>query len=198
MHQQFSHAKAIDSAYSVTHIHKWPVSLRPAFRETLEAHLTQQLLMLERYCVEYDHPVHIENTFHPLSFYRWFFGVVERLELRYIHCCFDIGHAKIWSQESLPQWFQWLHELESKGVHLHFHLHANNGLADQHLSFVESETLGLNAADDYTQAWDYFTAIAELHRQFPDNRKVFEVKPALALENMERVMQHQTDPGSLP
>ncbi|MEB4589467.1 hypothetical protein VSS37_00605 [Candidatus Thiothrix sp. Deng01] len=188
LREQFAMAKAIGSAYSIVHLHKWPLSQHPAFRETLVEHLVRQLRRLEQFCSEYDHPVHIENTFHPLSFYRWFFGLVERLELRYIHCCFDIGHAKIWSQESLPQWLQWLHELDETGVRLHFHLHANNGLADQHLAFVESENLGLNKADDYTQTGDYFAAIASLHQQFPDSRKVFEVKPALALENMELVM----------
>ncbi|MEZ5454086.1 MAG: hypothetical protein R3E93_14900 [Thiothrix sp.] len=188
LHQQFADARALGSDYSVAHVHKWPVSLRPAFRETLAEHLTRQLLLLERFCAEYDHPVHIENTFHPLAFYQWLFALVERLELRYIHCCFDIGHAKIWSQESLPQWLQWLHELEDKGVRLHFHLHANNGLADQHLAFVESESLGLNRADDYIQAGDYFVAIARLHQQFPESHKVFEVKPVLALENMALVM----------
>jgi hypothetical protein len=195
LHQQFSHAKAIGSAYSITHVHQWPVSQRPAFRDALSEHLVRQLRLLERFCVEYDHPVHIENTFHSLAFYRWFFGIVERLELRYIHCCFDIGHAKIWSPENLPQWLQWLHELEGKGVRLHFHLHANNGLSDQHLTFVESESLGLNRADDYTQAWDYFTALAQLHQQFPDSRKVFEVKPALAVANMELVMSRTFDPA---
>jgi hypothetical protein len=123
------------------------------------------------------------------------FALVERLELRYIHCCFDLGHAKIWSPESLPQWLQWLHELEIKDVRLHFHLHANNGLTDQHLTFVESESLGLNGSDGYTQAWDYFAAIAQLHQQFPDSRKVFEVKPALAVENMDLVMSRTFDPA---
>ena len=65
---------------------------------------------------------------------------------------------------------------------------ANNGLTDQHLTFVESESLGLNSADDYTQTWDYFTALAQLHQQFPDSHKVFEVKPGLAVANMELVM----------
>ncbi len=188
LHQQFSSANAIGSAYSIMHAHKYSLSHRPAFREALGEHLTRQLRLLERFCAEYDHPVHIENTFHSLAFYRWLFELVERLELRYVHCCFDIGHAKIWSPESLPQWLQWLHELESKGVRLHFHLHANNGLTDQHLTFVESESLGLNRADDYTQAWDYFTALAQLHEQFTDSRKVFEVKPARAVANMEWVM----------
>lgn len=185
LHQQFTSAKAIGSAYSIMHAHKYSLSQRPAFREALGEHLVRQLRLLERFCTEYDHPVHIENTFHSLAFYRWLFELVERLELRYVHCCLDIGHAKIWSPESLPQW---LHELEGKGVRLHFHLHANNGLTDQHLTFVESESLGLNRADDYTQTWDYFTALAQLHQQFPDSRKVFEVKPALAVANMELVM----------
>ncbi len=198
LHQQFASAKTLGSAYSVTHIHKWPVSNRPAFHEALTEHLTRQLLLLERFCTEYDHPVHIENTFHPLAFYRWFFELVERLELRYVHCCFDLGHAKVWSPETLPEWLQWLHELEGKGVRLHFHLHANNGLSDQHLSFVESEDLGLNAADDYTRTGDYFAALSHLHQQFPDSRKVFEVKPAQAVANMELVMSRLNSPTNNP
>jgi sugar phosphate isomerase/epimerase len=195
LREQFAMAKAIGSDYSVTHIHKWPVSQRPAFRDALEKHLVKQLQLLERFCAEYDHPVHIENTFHPLAFYRWFFGIVERLELRYVHVCFDIGHAKVWSPESLPEWMQWLHEREENGLRLHFHLHANNGLTDQHLTFVESEQLGLNAADAYTQEGDYFAAIAQLHQQFPTSRKMFEVKPALAVANMELVMARVASPN---
>lgn len=189
LHQQLMQAQELRSAYSITHLHNTPTSQRPAHRQSLAEHLTRQLLVMEAICAEYQHPIFIENTYHNLEFYRWFFALVERLGLRYIHHCFDIGHAKIWSQESLPEWVLWLHELADKGFQLHFHLHANHGLADEHLAFVEVEQEGLNAADGYTVKWDYFEAMAALQAAFPTSRKVFEVKPWYAVKNMEFVMQ---------
>lgn len=188
LHQQLILAQEIGSSYSITHIHHLPTSQRPAHRKALAEHLTRQLQTLEAICAEYQHPIYIENTYHNLEFYRWFFELVERLELLHIHHCFDIGHAKIWSQEKLPQWLLWLRELSDKGFHIHFHLHANNGLADQHLAFVETEVSGMNRADSYTLKWDYFEAMAELRDHFPTSRKVFEVKPWYALDNMALVM----------
>ncbi|QLQ31949.1 MAG: sugar phosphate isomerase/epimerase [Candidatus Thiothrix singaporensis] len=188
LHQQLTQAQEIGSTYSITHLHNRPTSQRPAHRKALAEHLTRQLRVLEAVCAEHQHPIHIENTYHNLEFYRWFFDLVERLELRHIHHCFDIGHAKIWSLEKLPQWFLWLRELADRGFRIHFHLHANNGLADQHLSFVETEAAGMNRADSYTLKWDYFEAMAELREHFPASRKVFEVKPWQALENMALVM----------
>lgn len=189
LHQQLALAHEIGSSYSITHIHNMPTSQRPAHRKALAEHLTRQLQALESICAEHQHPIHIENTYHNLEFYRWFFDLVERLELPHIHHCFDIGHAKIWSQEKLPQWILWLRELAGRGFRIHFHLHANNGLADQHLSFVETEASGMNHADSYTLKWDYFEAMTELHDHFPTSRKVFEVKPWYALDNMALVMR---------
>ena len=187
LHQQMALAQRLGSAYSVTHLHYAATTQRVDHRDRLGQHLAQQLQVLERVCAEYDHPVHIENTFHNLEQYRWFFDLVQRLDLKYVHHCFDLGHAKVWSQESLPQWILWLRELRAKGLRLHFHLHANNGLADQHLSFVEAEEQGLNTADSYTLKWDYFAAMAQLQQHFPECRKVFEVKPHYALANMTLV-----------
>lgn len=189
LRQQMEQAQELGSSYSVTHVHHTPTSQRPTHRKALAEYLTRQLQVLENICAEYQHPVHIENTYHNLEFYRWFFELVERLELRYIHHCFDIGHAKIWSQEKLPQWVLWLRDLADRGFRIHFHLHANNGLADQHLSFVEAEVSGMNRVDSYTLKWDYFEAMAELREHFPTSRKVFEVKPWYALDNMALVME---------
>jgi hypothetical protein len=189
LRQQIAQAQSIGSSYSITHLHKMPVPRRAVFRDSLAAYLTQQLQVLERICSELDHPLYVENTFHGLEVHRWFFDLVERLELRYVHHCFDLGHAKLWSEETLPEWLQWLEALTEKGFKLHFHLHANNGLWDQHLAFTEVLVQGLDAADAYTPQWDYFAVLAQLRDRFPLSRKVFEVKPQQALANMALVQE---------
>ncbi|MEJ2619399.1 MAG: hypothetical protein P8163_03885 [Candidatus Thiodiazotropha sp.] len=41
-------------------------------------------------------------------------------------------------------------ESENSGKGIHFHLHANRGLSDDHLSFIEAEWLDIIKADRYT------------------------------------------------
>jgi len=188
LHQQLNLAKSIRSDYAVTHLHTFPTNQRPEFRAELAAYLTPRLQLMNRIAAEYDHPIHIENTFHNLAFYRWFFTLVASLDLPYIHQCFDLGHAKLWSTDAFNAWLVWLEEQTAQGIHLHFHLHANNGLADQHLSFPEAEALALTQVDSYTQQYDYFQVLQTLQQCFPESRKVFEVKPLLATQNMQRVM----------
>ena len=188
LHQQLCLAKSIRSDYAITHLHHMPTNQRPAFRAQLAAYLTPRLQLMNRIAAEYDHPIHIENTFHSLAFYRWLFELVESLDLPYIQQCFDLGHAKLWSQDPLSAWIAWLNEQTANGFRLHFHLHANNGLADQHLSFPEAEAQGFTQADSYTENGDYFHALQWLQMQFPNSRKVFEVKPHAAIANMQRVM----------
>ena len=189
LHQQLAQAKSIRSDYAITHLHTFPTNQRPEFRAELAAHLTPRLQLMNRIAAEYDHPIHIENTFHNLAFYRWFFELVTALDLPYIHQCFDLGHAKLWSTDTFSAWLAWLQEQTAKGFHLHFHLHANNGLTDQHLAFTEAKGQGLTQADSYTQRWDYFQVLHVLQQHFPQSRKVFEVKPLLATQNMQLVMQ---------
>ena len=189
LHAQLALAKSIRSDYAITHLHTFPTNQRPEFRDELAAYLTPRLQLMNRIAAEYEHPIHIENTFHSLDFYQWFFALVAALELPYIHQCFDLGHAKLWSRDPLSAWLAWLQQQSANGVQLHFHLHANNGLADQHLAFTEAEPQGFTQADSYTEERDYFQVLQTLQQQFPNSRKVFEVKPLLATQNMQRVMQ---------
>lgn len=187
LHQQLQQALTLGSAYSVTHLNVYPTTQRTASYPALAEYLRAPLQILEKIGAEYGHPVHLENTFHTLPFYRWFFERIVEMELPHVHVCFDLGHAHIWSHETLAQWLDWLAGLQTQGKRLHFHLHVNNGLADQHLSFVETG-LDSSQAPAYTGQGGYAAALASLHSRFPHSRKVFEVKPCYALANMELVM----------
>lgn len=186
---QIEKSLSLGSSYSITHVSHTPMSPRMEKEDAVFQHLMENCVALEALCERYDnYPVYIENTFHGLHFYRYLFESIAEAGLGNIHFCFDLGHAKLWSQETLAQWLQFLLELQMQGFSLHFHLHNNAGISDDHLSFVEAEPIGLNAPDEFTEALDYLTALREIQRFFPGSRKVFEVSPALALQNLEFVL----------
>jgi hypothetical protein len=95
----------------------------------------------------------------------------------------------VWSSEPLWEWLAFLDDLCADGLELHFHLHADSGLADDHLSFPEAECRGFTTPDHFTAPWDSFEALSVIDQRFPRARKVFEVAPQQALGNQERVSE---------
>jgi sugar phosphate isomerase/epimerase len=184
LRQQIDLSLSLRSSYSITHISRFPLPTKASRRRPLAEKLLANLQRIEGLCREYRYPIFIENTYHGLNFYRRLFKLIEFAELRHIHFCFDIGHAKVWSGATLEEWFTFLQELQDKGTLIHFHLHANRGLSDEHLSFVQAESLGITGPDEFTEKWDYFTVLNEIDWRFPESRKVFEVPAKEAIENL--------------
>lgn len=187
LREQMEFSLAIGAAYAVNHIAAYPMSPRPAYREALVDRLTDDLTHLNVLCGEYGLPIHIENTFHALPFYRQIFNIIQGHGLSQLHFCFDIGHAKVWSSQPLSEWVAFMEELEEVGIRIHFHLHANSGLMDEHLPLMEAECQGHTGPDDFTGRWDFHEAIAQLDERFPAARKVFEVPTGKALGNLRHV-----------
>lgn len=178
-------ARDFGSAYSVVHAANMPLTPRAGKQTALVAHLLDNLARAEAVCSKHDYGLHVENVYHPLGLYRRLFeGVVARGLMR-IHFCFDIGHAKVWSAETLDDWLTFLDELNSQGIRLHFHLHANRGLIDEHLALAEAEAMGICGPDGYFNADGYPGAYRTIGRRFPDAVKVFEVKSDQAIANLE-------------
>jgi hypothetical protein len=90
-----------------------------------------------------------------VRFYRRFFGQILERDIARAHVCFDLGHAKVWATDSLADWLALLGDLAAAGLRLHFHLHANRGLADEHLSFIEAERIGITGPDAFAGPRDY-------------------------------------------
>jgi len=181
-------ARTLGSAYSILHTAHGPVTLRPAKRSVLMTRLLDNLERAEDLCEKHDYRLHLENVFQPLSFYREFFdGILDR-GLSRMHFCFDIGHAKVWSTDTLEDWIGFMQELEAEGIALHFHLHANQGLDDDHLSLAEAAALGITSADGYYNAHGYPGAYWLIEQHFPEAVKVFEVKAEHAISNLESVV----------
>jgi len=188
LREQLTLAGRLGAAYVITHLSPYPMPARPELREPLLEFLCTGLRFAMPICRDLGLEVHIENTYHGVGLCRWFHqGVLER-GIQGVHVCFDIGHAKVWSTESLQDWLALLSELSAAGLRLHFHLHANRGLGDEHLSFLEAERLGITGPDRFTGGLDYYQGLAEIAGRFPGAVKVFEVPAAEAEGNLEHVL----------
>lgn len=179
--------KKLGSDYSIIHVAPSPFTIQPENKSRILESILPNLRALNDLCERKHYAVYVENTFGGVSFYRELFTRITAENLRSINFCFDIGHAKIWSGNNLSSWLGFLEDLTGEGCKLHFHLHNNRGRFDDHLSFVESETEGLNTADAYTGSLDYLQTLNRIEQQFPDSRKIFEVKAQLAIANLEYV-----------
>jgi hypothetical protein len=182
-------AARMGATYSVIHVSRHAMTARRAHWPTLMKRLGDHLELIEEVCAELDSMMYVENTFHPIPFYEALFDEVAARGFVRIHQCFDLGHAKVWSDQPLAEWLDFLERQQRAGRRLHFHLHANHGFIDDHLSFVEAERLGMIRPDSYLGAWSYFDALDQVRRRFPSSRKVFEVPADEALANMELVTQ---------
>lgn len=180
-------ASALGSRYSIIHTAKHPMTPRRASRASMLGRLLDNLSLADPLCAARDYRLYLENTYHALDFYAGLFEGVRARGLRNIGFCFDIGHARVWSTESLEQWFGFLAELRGAGIGLHCHLHANGGLGDDHLSLMEAIDRGIDGPDDDYNPWGYPRGYWELERRFPDAVKVFEVKDTLAIDNLQQV-----------
>ena len=189
LRRQIENSLRWGASYAINHLSAFTLTPRPENQQALEQKLTNHLRILNRLCREYNFPIHIENTYHEIEFYRRIMLNIQRHGLDQLHFCFDFGHAKVWSLRPLRAWFDFLSELERSGMRLHFHLHTNRGLSDEHLSFLDAEWIGLCELDEYTAPWNSFEALAMLEQRFPEARKVMEVQPSEARENLQRVLE---------
>ena len=74
-----------------------------------------------------------EKTVESLNWFEEFFDEWDRLGLApQTGFTLDIGHARVWQRTSLEHWLQFTQQLQARGFELHFHVHGNNGEADQH------------------------------------------------------------------
>ncbi len=188
----------LGSAYSVLHTASLPMTLRPGRRPALLKLLLDNLERAEELCAAHDYRLYLENVFHPLSFYRDIFEGVHARGLSRIHFCFDIGHAKLWSGETLKDWIAFMEELAAMGFGLHCHLHANQGFTDEHLSMAEVDALGIGGADGYYNTYGYPEAFWVIEEHFPSAVKVFEVKTEQAIANLETVAAAHSSSDAYP
>lgn len=187
LREDIATAHKLGAPYAVHHIAKNPMTRRKEYQPQMMAMVLDALKRAEEICVEEDFTLYVENTYEPLTFYWKLFETLHAEEYRQLQFCFDIGHAKIWSDATFDEWMLFLGKLEQMGFEIHFHLHANRGLLDEHLSFVEMEALGFDGNDYAFSDNTYAQMLEKIMTRFPQNRKIFEVKSQYAIENMQWV-----------
>lgn len=176
-------ALTIGSRYSIVHVSNYPTTCRVSNGSTLRKRLSNNLQRAEELCTLYNYRLHIENDFQSISFYRYLFEHIRDLNLKCLHFCLDIGHAKIWSNETLSQWLDFAEELVREGFSIHCHLHANSGFGDEHLSIAEARIRGITEPDGDFNPFGYPLAFWEVDRRLPEAIKIFEVKSTEAIAN---------------
>lgn len=182
-------AKDLGATYGIQHISASPMTSQKLYWKEMFASLINACRQAETLCRVHDFAIYIENTYESIDFYRTLFDDIRQQGFNHIHFCFDIGHAKIWSGETFEMWMAFLLELKNKKFKLHFHLHANRGLRDEHLSFIEMEEMGFDGNDGVFSDKTYAQMLQEINNTFPQARKIFEVKASYAKQNLEWVSQ---------
>nr|WP_280818786.1 TIM barrel protein [Thiorhodococcus minor] len=188
MRAQLGIAAELGAALVVTHLGNYPMTARQSLRERLWKELSEDLCFAETLASEYGLRLHIENTFHDLDFYRALLEALETSGGSPPHLCCDIGHAKVWSSASLLEWLSFLEAQARRGAQLHFHLHANRELADQHRPFTRPSEATDEIEDDFMQGMDWREALQRIDRRFPRAVKIFEVPPEETIAHYEHVM----------
>ena len=190
--EQITRCKDFGAQYAITHAAAYPLATRNSYSEKVLKRLEGSIRFVNEVAEQNSFPIYLENTFHDLDFYKSLFSIILKQQCTHIHCCFDIGHAKVWSNQTLSEWMAFLLDLSAEGLSIHFHLHANSGVTDEHLSLQSAESKGYTEPDEFTGDRDLFEAIGEIHNSFPNSPKIFEVPPHQARENISLLMERLT------
>jgi len=78
---------------------------------------------------------HLENTTEPLSWHQDLFDEWDKLGVQELSgFTLDIGHVRVWSENELNDWLTFTQQLRHRKFGIHFHIHANHGEFDEHMS----------------------------------------------------------------
>ena len=183
-------AKAVGSKYSIIHITRRPPTRRHELLPAFVGGLVDNLVVAEELCDKRNFSFYLENVWNSIPFYRNLIENVLDRGLKRINFCFDIGHAKVWSENRLEAWMFFLDYLAENGIGLHMHLHGNRGLDDEHLSLERAQNCGAEKPDNYFNQYGLPGAYWVLDNHFPDSTKIFEVGHECAIANLESVLSH--------
>lgn len=95
----------------------------------------------------------------------------------------DLGHTRVWQRAPLESWEPTLLRWRDQGVRLHFHLHANDGIADRHETFSMAQAMGwMDPSEDWAREG--------LQKRLEWVQKEFEGSAMLVLEHsMDRAAE---------
>jgi sugar phosphate isomerase/epimerase len=185
--EQLASAAEIGASLAIIHLGRYPMSARRSLRQPLWERLAADLALAESVAADHGIRIHIENTFHDLPFYRELYHAIAAARGCPPDLCFDLGHAKVWSDEPLSDWLALLRAQVARGARMHCHLHANSGLVDEHRAFSAESSADRDADDDFAPGMTWVETLAMIDDSFPEAIKILEVPPAEAIETQTRI-----------
>lgn len=181
--------KQLNCNYGIIHLTSRSEALKS------ENHIYQrgmeQLKLVDKIGKQMGFEFYLENVHQSLNFYKKMLENARKFRLTNIHFCFDLGHAKVYSpidKTTITDWVLWLKTLEK----VHFHLHNNRGrknLKTPHYKLDKHMPFGNETeADDFSEGVEYVSLVRHLENEFPESKKVFEVKPHYGLSNIRTIL----------
>lgn len=167
--------------------------------------LKQDLIQINNLSANYSVITHIENTLFEkeseftkdkdtyinanVDFFERLFKIVREENLKNIGFCFDLGHGKVISSNTIPEWLNFIDNLNKDNISLHFHLHNNEGTDDDHMPFHLADKKGLNEGDNYTQGNHYLDVINYIIKKYNTALQIMETHPQHALDEIKWLKQ---------
>lgn len=156
-------AQELGAEYCVIHDCKWTPSVRK--RQEFIQEMAKNAKIMAGFSPL---PLYMENTFCGVDFYREAFKAFDYC----LNFTFDVGHTRVWSEDSYEEWFSLMETLDQNGVNIHFHIHSNRCVFDEHLAFTQID-------DPQTVAF-----IKQLMTRFPQSNFILEIQTDFR-ENLE-------------
>lgn len=123
--------------------------------------------------------ISIENT---ISDIEWYEFIVLELKKEGFNVGFtlDIGHAKIWSNKNKKEWENILDKLVKNNIPLHFHIHKNNGMFDEHRAIMSDDK---NISDNFSK--NIIEDIKNLIKKYDKETFIFESQLEMSLKDYQ-------------
>jgi len=161
--------------------------------DVTDKRLHDDLLRINDLGEKYGITIHLENTLFVhddhsfdkanIDFHERIFSHVTDEKMKNIGFCFDLGHGKVFSDNKLAEWLKFIDSLVEKTIPVHFHLHNNHGVHDDHMPFHIADMEGLNEGDSYTGGEHYLNVLNKIINTYKA-MQLIEIPSSYALAEM--------------
>jgi len=129
---------------------------------------------------------HLENTTEPLSWHQELFDEWDKLGVQELGgFTLDIGHVRVWSDNALNEWLDFTKQIKSRGFGIHFHIHANHGEFDEHMSLSRAFQEDLLEPSEEWAPKGLIPWLVKAMQEHPESLFTLENPAHEALENWE-------------
>lgn len=171
LNEELELAQELGAEYCVIHDCKWSPCISK--RDEFIAEMAKNAKTMSQFSPL---PLYMENTFSGVDFYKQVFEAFDYC----LNFTFDVGHTRVWSEDSYEKWFAFLEILDTRGVDIHFHIHTNRSVFDEHLPFTQLDDPKTVAfIKMLIQRFPKSNFILEIQEDFKENLELFSTTPCM-------------------